>query len=1008
MEEDAGYSKVEIVIGCHIEDAVTFWAQNTNRQADIVKISRALVEICPNASPVFGFPDLSKIYGGCFSEDKCWYRCKVLQVISDEKWRVLYIDYGNSEILNRSEIVEIPTDLQFPSVAKKYKLWGLQIPPDQDFNQFDQGMKFLNSLIYEKEIKARCKGTCQDGTVVVQAECSLLDIGEEIVKKGFAERCKSPIKTNNCGMQPDPSLHQFRTSKATNALWSSRISPSAINRVREGPDDQVLLNVKSDSNAANHVPFLTREKVLTSDFRRVSNISLEKIKQDQKMILENRKLKEEIETFRGENQNLLSRCEELELKVNKLTCDVEREKQTSKRTLEYFERILPKYIGTTLEGLAAKFEKLKEARRTSMSVCFGEDLSEAVKVITNGCLAAPLSLEELEKTWAEYYSAQEEIRSCTSVDEVQSLILQRNEVQKRFYSVVEEFIVEVEDLPISERLETLQKLQGSLEATYGQACKAESPEEAFEKFFEWKNAKQEEFSRVRNATDASLRNLVMCFSGIIKFFDVTLEAFLTSENLIGNVDEVLKMAELDISQELNICLIELDEADKKIMLNVHNEVMLKIHQEQHLLNTVSLKYLDSVEFKKQIVEWMDTSPNIDSLLAIKKRLKNLKAKLRWKLVEKRNLEESDDYNKLEMEKIKEELTRLRNTVFQEIYQEQEEYEKITHLVQKWFPELPLLHPEAGILKYINSEGLLTVSLERDLLEAEPMKELSTKRPLLCSVVQGKKVLLKGYVVDMNTEMGAIERAAKYHKCWKKLKEESGLMQLMFLFLSKSDPVAYLMVPYYAEASLGILQTSTTLTPVETMKVMKGVACGLHTLHGADIVHGSLHENNIFAVNRERGIVGDFDFTKSEGQRASVNYVALNGLLNLTAPEVKKGQPHSPASDMYAYGCLLYWLLIGNQEFKMGEDGVPQIDGLNMDDKVKNLLLNLLCWNNRLTSEQVLNDDCFLLPEVIPVPSENEPAKYENGEERTGNEVDSEDKPDNEMELSSENMDQDSC
>lgn len=41
-------------------------------------------------------------------------------------------------------------------------------------------------------------------------------------------------------------------------------------------------------------------------------------------------------------------------------------------------------------------------------------------------------------------------------DEVQSLILQRNEVQKQFYSTVEEFIIEVEELPLSERLETLQ------------------------------------------------------------------------------------------------------------------------------------------------------------------------------------------------------------------------------------------------------------------------------------------------------------------------------------------------------------------------------------------------------------------------------------------------------------------------------------------------------------------------------------------------------------------------
>ena len=50
--------------------------------------------------------------------------------------------------------------------------------------------------------------------------------------------------------------------------------------------------------------------------------------------------------------------------------------------------------------------------------------------------------------------------------------------------------------------------------------------------------------------------------------------------------------------------------------------------------------------------------------------------------------------------------------------------------------------------------------------------------------------------------------------------------------------------------------------------MKGVAQGLQTLHGANIVHGSLHENNVFAVNRKRGVLGDFDFTKSEVKKPS--------------------------------------------------------------------------------------------------------------------------------------------
>ena len=87
--------------------------------------------------------------------------------------------------------------------------------------------------------------------------------------------------------------------------------------------------------------------------------------------------------------------------------------------------------------------------------------------------------------------------------------------------------------------------------------------------------------------------------------------------------------------------------------------------------------------------------------------------------------------------------------------------------------------------------------------------------------------------------------------------------------------------------------------------MKGVAQGLHTLHKADIIHGSLHQNNVFALNRQHGIVGDFDFTKSVSQRASVNMMV--GDLSLLSPELKMGKPASPSSDLYAYGCLLLWV-----------------------------------------------------------------------------------------------------
>ncbi|XP_019390240.1 PREDICTED: serine/threonine-protein kinase 31 isoform X4 [Crocodylus porosus] len=910
MEEDLGYSKVEHVVGCHVEDAVTFWAQNINSNDDILKLSCALAEVCPQANSIFGNPDLNKIYGGCFSEDKCWYRCKIQQVISDEKCQVFYIDYGNSEILNRLDIVEIPLKLQFPEVAKKYRFWGLQIPANQDLNQFDQGRKFLCSLTFEKKIRMRHKALYQDGTIVAQAECGEVDIGEEMVKKGFAEKCKFPPNASGCEEKNSDSVQCLAWNvKGSVPLWANRCNPAVYSRRKACFGDQLATSLRNSTG--NHMS-LAKEKNTASDFNVGSNISLAKIKRDQALFEENEKLKGEREAIKEQNQSILQNYKELELKMQHLKCELQEEKKASNETQKQLEKTLQTCVGIKMRNLAAKFKILKEVRHKKMNVRFGDDLSEAVEVVTEGCLATPSSLENLEKIWTEYNLAQEMIQLCKNVSEGESLILKRNEVQQSLYHVVEEFILEVDQLPLSERSRTLQ------------------------------------------------------------FFDLTSEVTLNSEEVVGNVDEVLENVESNICKELEISLVEQDEADKKILLNVYNKVIQKIHQEQYLITIVQSKYLASVEFKKQMVEWLNRSPNIENLLLIKKALKSLKARLRWKLVEKNNLEETDDYNDSEMMKIKQEITALRNSLFQKIHKEKKELEKLNYLVQKWFPELPLLHPEAGIQKYMNSGGLLTLSLERDLLDAEPLKELSAKRPLVCSEVQDQKVLLKGYSVDVNTEAKVIERAAKYHRAWSGLKEKSGLLQLIHLFLCKSDPLAYLMVPYYPGASLGALQASKPLTSEEVLKVMKGVACGLHTLHRADIVHGSLHENNVFAVNREQGLVGDFDFTRSEDQRASANSMKA-GTLSLISPELKMGQPVSPASDMYAYGCLLFWLCVQDQECRIKEDGTPKLDGLNVEDKVKSLLSNLISCN-RMTAEQVLEADCFLWPSMISVLPQDEPSK----------------------------------
>ncbi|XP_076422883.1 serine/threonine-protein kinase 31 isoform X7 [Peromyscus maniculatus bairdii] len=924
MDEDTHCNKVEDVVGSHVEDAVTFWAQNVSRNKDIMKIGCSLSEVCPHANSVFGNLDPKKIYGGLFSEDKCWYRCKVLKTISDDKCLVRYIDYGNTEILNRSDIVEIPPELQFSSIAKKYRLWGLQIPSGQEVTQFDQGRTFLGSLIFEKEIKMRIKATYQDGTVIAQAEYGTVDIGEEVAKKGFAEKCRLTSGVDVCeAKKPDSSQLALRNLKNPIPLWGRRSNQSTFSRPKGHFNGRLTLDVKYETNAGNHVTF-PKESLAAGDFNLGSNVSLAKIKQDQKLIEENEKLKTEKEV-------LLENYKALELKVEQTAQELQKEKTTTMDLTKHLENTLKTCVGTRLKNLAAKVELLKEIRHINISIRFGNDLSDAMQVLEEGSFTALESLNELEKIWAEYNVAQEKIQTCHNENEGSLLIAKRNEVQQKLFVAVDVFILEVDELPLDKRLKTLQDLSTSLEEVYGKAKEGTDSEEILRKFYDWQCSKREEFASIRSETEASLQHLVAWFQSSQKVFDLSLGESLTSEDMIDNIDEILEKTESCVCKELEISLIEQGVVDKEIILSTYSQVLQKIHSEERFIATLLSKYKDSVEFKNQIIDCLNKSPSVDYLLSIKKTLKGLKAQLRWKLVEKSNLEESDDHDGTEIEKIKQEITQLRNSVFQEIYHEREEYEKLNSLTQKWFPELPLLYPEIGLLKYM------------------------------------------GYSVDVDTEGRVIQRAASYHRACGDAKEESGLLPLIFLFLCKSDPVAYLMVPYYPKANLSSVQASMPLTSEEALKVMKGVAQGLHTLHSANIIHGSLHQNNVFALNREQGIVGDFDFTKSESQRASVNMMV--GGLSLTSPELKIGKPPSPSSDLYAYGCLLLWLSVQSQEFETNEDGVPKVDQFHLDDNVKSLLCSLIYFRSSMTAEQVLNAECFLLSKGKSIPNPEKEIEY---------------------------------
>ncbi|XP_073532648.1 serine/threonine-protein kinase 31 [Phyllobates terribilis] len=941
---------------------------------DISKISDSLAKFCPTMSAVFGSLDLDKVYGGMFSADKCWYRCKLLHVVSDEQCAVTYIDYGNSEVLATSSIVELPEELQVPPIAQKYRFWGLQLQTNSDI---EQGLKFLTQLVCDKQISVQQKAVYKDGTIVVQVSHDNLDIGEEVAKKGFAVRCRLTGSPNGALETMDAPLH---------FPWQSRIMERP--RMREPKGLPMIARSVSDSN---------KEHFGKNNFQAPSDAN--DVRSDKKWLEENEKLKDENKQLKNENlqlkeerKQLLDECGQLqedkevlshklralELHIQKIELDNKNEKKYFEQSINDLELSLKSAAGNKLKALAAKIEMLKGVRRKNGNMTAADDLLEAVKAVSQVKLSAPSSLNALEENWKEYSTAQEMIRECSDVVELDLIIDRRNKIKEQLNSSVEAFVIEVDQLPLVSRLANLQLLLNSLEVVYGASCDCEDSDAGFQEFYNWKQAKLEKFKTLRRDTDSSLGLLATWLANIQKFFDLKSNFSRGSCDIVLDIDIILEKVDYNVSKELEISLVEPGEEDRKIITKAYNRVVKLIFEETCLISALKAKYLDSLEFKKNMSEWINKNPNVDDLTTVKKSIKGLKAQLRWKLLESSSMEESDDYNATAHSEVKHEIETIRNKIFYEIQQEQNEYALLSDLVQHWFPELPLMYFDVGITNYMNSGGLLSGSMERELFDAEPLKEFSSKRPLVCTQIQNQNVLLKGYSVGVDTEAQVITRASKYQKAWLQQKEESGIMQLLYLFFCKFDPVVYLMVPFYQGESLGYIQANNKLNSYETVRVMRGVAHGLHTLHASNIIIGSLHENNVFAVNRERGIVGDFDFTRNAEQRSSASSICFP---LLTAPEVKLGQPPSASSDVYSYGILLLWLCTGKKNVTHKSDGTPDLEKYGLDIETKALLSRLVCCGDRIPTEHIKMHEYFQVsePEYPPLPDDvtddNMPADF---------------------------------
>ena len=115
-----------------------------------------------------------------------------------------------------------------------------------------------------------------------------------------------------------------------------------------------------------------------------------------------------------------------------------------------------------------------------------------------------------------------------------------------------------------------------------------------------------------------------------------------------------------------------------------------------------------------------------------------------------------------------------------------------------------------------------------------------------------------------------------------------------------------------------LMRAGRMTPAEALPLARQMAEGLHAAHQAGVVHRDFKSGNVMLVTSPEGpraVVTDFGLAWSNSAAASVTRAGtLIGSPAYMSPEQVRGEPVTPATDVYALGIVLYEMVTASLPF----------------------------------------------------------------------------------------------
>jgi serine/threonine-protein kinase len=132
---------------------------------------------------------------------------------------------------------------------------------------------------------------------------------------------------------------------------------------------------------------------------------------------------------------------------------------------------------------------------------------------------------------------------------------------------------------------------------------------------------------------------------------------------------------------------------------------------------------------------------------------------------------------------------------------------------------------------------------------------------------------------------------------------------------EADGRHYLAVRYAEGGTLeDRLGDGGVLSLEQTLRLADELGDGLDALHRAGLVHRDVKASNVVFDRDGTGMLTDFGLAKGRAYTVLTRPGQVLGTPHYMAPELIRGKPATPASDIYALGCTVYECLTGKTPF----------------------------------------------------------------------------------------------